>query len=275
MLLKQMKSQMTDDTRFNFGENWREYSHLIGKNEIVGSIERLEKLLEPITVKRKTFLDVGCGSGLHSLAALLLGASKVHAIDLDEACAATTQSVISEQWKGSNYQTQVCDILDKSIQLPMSDIVYSWGVLHHTGNLHQAILNAAKFVNPNGILVLALYGKTRYCKIWKRIKRWYCNADDHKKEKAEKAYIRLFGWYLLLRGKLLSTHIKNYSTNKRGMDFYYDVRDWLGGYPYESISSRELIELLKTERFKCVKKIVKRRSGLFGSGCDEYVFKRI
>jgi SAM-dependent methyltransferase len=260
-------------TRFQFGRNWQQFSSLIGQDKIVGSVQRLEKLLDVSPVKGKSFLDIGCGSGLHSLAALKLGANKVHAMDYDRISVLTTESVLKKYWGGGNYITQVGDILDEAMVLPSSDIVYSWGVLHHTGNMNKAILNATKFVNPGGALVLALYGKTRYCSIWKKIKYWYCNADNFNKKKAERLYIRLLGWYRLLRGKTLKSHIENYS-NKRGMDFYCDVRDWLGGYPYESVGPKELIELLGSKDFKCVKKVVKRRSGLFGSGCDEYVFKR-
>ena len=262
-----------NSARFEFGKNWEQFSSLIGQEKIVGSVERLEKLLDVSPVKGKSFLDIGCGSGLHSLAALRLGANKVHAMDYDRISVLTTESVLHKHWDGDNYSTQVGDILDEAIALPSSDIVYSWGVLHHTGDMSQAILNTTNFVNPGGALVLALYGKTRYCNIWKKIKRWYCNADNFSKKKAEKLYVKLLGWYRLLRGKTLKSHIENYS-NKRGMDFYHDVRDWLGGYPYESIHPKELIELLASKDFQCVKKIVRRRSGLFGSGCDEYIFKR-
>ena len=84
-------------------------------------------------------------------------------------------------------------------------------------------------------------------------------------------YIRLFGFYMLLRGKRLSTHIKNYE-KKRGMNFYHDVRDWVGGYPYESISPAGLRAIVEPLGFTLVRSNVRRRSGLFGSGNDEYVF---
>ena len=112
-------------------------------------------------------------------------------------------------------------------------------VLHHTGQMYEAITRAAALVAPEGHLVIALYGKTRYCGVWTRIKRWYVQADDASKAWAERLYIRLFGAYLLLRGKTLKQHIAKYK-NKRGMDFYHDVRDWIGGYPYESIAPEPL-----------------------------------
>jgi len=91
--------------------------------------------------------------------------------------------------------------------------------------------------------------------------------------RAERIYIRLFGFYLLLRGKRLSKHIAGYK-HKRGMDFLHDVRDWIGGYPYESIAPRELAQLLRPLGFDLIRQNVRKRSGLFGSGNDEYLFRR-
>ena len=153
------------------------------------------------------------------------------------------------------------------------DIVYSWGVLHHTGDMNRAIETAAKRVKPGGLFAVALYGKTRYCEVWKRIKRWYVNASATEQARAERIYIRLFGFYLLLRGKRLSKHIAGYK-HKRGMDFLHDVRDWIGGYPYESIAPRELARLLTPLGFDLIRQNVRKRSGLFGSGNDEYLFRR-
>jgi 2-polyprenyl-6-hydroxyphenyl methylase/3-demethylubiquinone-9 3-methyltransferase len=153
------------------------------------------------------------------------------------------------------------------------DIVYSWGVLHHTGEMNRAIEAAAARVRPGGLFAVALYGKTRYCGVWKRIKRWYVNATPSQQAWAERMYVRLFGFYILLRGQRLSTHIANYK-KKRGMDFYHDVRDWIGGYPYESIAPQELASLLAPQEFGLIKQNVRKRSGLFGSGNDEYLFSK-
>jgi len=146
-------------------------------------------------------------------------------------------------------------------------------VLHHTGDMDRAIQMAADQVRPGGLLALALYGKTPYCGLWTRIKRWYVGASPRVRAAAEHLYVWLFGLYLLLRGRRLRTHIASYS-RKRGMDFYHDVRDWIGGYPYESITPRRLAQLLTPLGFDLVSQNVRRRSGLFGSGNDEYLFKK-
>jgi 2-polyprenyl-6-hydroxyphenyl methylase/3-demethylubiquinone-9 3-methyltransferase len=223
----------------------------------------------------RTFLDIGCGSGLHALAALRLGAAQVAAIDLDPDSVATSRRVLTTLWGRSNWSVEPLSVFDLDARsFGQFDVVYSWGVLHHTGDMRRAIAIAARHTKPGGWLAVALYGKTRYCGIWTRIKRWYVNATPAQRERAERVYVRLFRFYLLLRGKRLSTHIANYHKRKRGMDFYHDVRDWIGGYPYESIAPRELVDLLAPLGFESVKQNVKRRSGLFGSGNDEYLFRR-
>lgn len=262
------------DLRFEFGKNWQSYAEGIDEEKIGEAVRRLQSLAAPLDLAGRTFLDIGCGSGLHSLAALHLGAAKVRALDLDEHSVGTTRAVLGRFCPEGPYSVERKSVFDLDLQGEgLYDVVYSWGVLHHTGAMSRAILNACRLVKPGGTLVLALYGKTRWCGLWTRIKRWYVQADAESKERAERLYVSFFGAYLLLRGKRLSTHIRNYA-QKRGMDFHHDVRDWLGGYPYESIAPQELYALVLPQGFRLLKAKVARRSGLFGSGCDEYVFEK-
>jgi len=260
--------------RFEFGKNWESFSRLIDNEGIQQAEDRLAAFLESRDLSGKTFLDIGCGSGLHSLAALRLGAKEALAVDLDPDSVATTRAVMERFWNKDNVSVRNLSVFDLDRErIGEFDIVYSWGVLHHTGDMNRAVEMAAAHVKPGGFFAVALYGKTRYCAMWKRIKRWYVNATPSQKARAERIYIRLFGFYILLRGKLLSTHIENYK-KKRGMDFYHDVRDWIGGYPYESITPKELVSLLALRGFDLVKQKVRKRSGLFGSGNDEYLFRK-
>lgn len=262
------------EERFEFGANWSSFARLLHAERIASAEERLASMLGSRDLSGRRFLDIGCGSGLHSLAALRLGAREVVAIDLDAESVATTRSVLARFWSGGNASVRELSVFQlEGRPCGEFDIVYSWGVLHHTGDMQRAIRVAAAQTASGGLLALALYGKTRYCAMWKRIKRWYVNATPEQKVKAEDWYVRLFGWYLLLRGKRLSAHIASYD-RKRGMDFRHDVRDWIGGYPYESITPSELLGLLAPEGFEPISQKVRRRSGLFGSGCDEYLLRR-
>src|SRR5437588_6926856 len=89
------------ETHFEFGENWRDYAKTIDRARIESAIQGLKKLF-PDGLTGKTFLDIGCGSGLHSLAALSLGAKRILATDLDENSVSATRSVLSripaERW---------------------------------------------------------------------------------------------------------------------------------------------------------------------------------
>ena len=266
-----MKAQ--DDARFEFGKNWESYSHLIDPTRIESAASRLAQMLSTTSLASKTFLDIGCGSGLHSLAAFALGVERVRAVDFDRHSVDTTIAMLSRFGFIDRTEVGQCSVFDLDPQRDgQFDVVYSWGVLHHTGDMNRALRVAASMVRAGGLFAVALYGKTPYCGVWTRIKRWYVGASPERKAWAERLYVRLFGFYLLLRGKRLSTHIRNYR-NKRGMDFLHDVRDWIGGYPYESIRPQELDALLKPLGFRLVRSTVKRRSGLFGSGCDEYLYR--
>ena len=264
-----------DKDRFEFGKNWESYAQLVDEERVQYAEQRLTSMLGIRDLSGKTFLDIGCGSGVHSLAALRMGARQVLAIDLDPRSVAAARNVLSGFWSGSNATIKNMSVFDLE-QSPQGkfDVVYSWGVLHHTGDMHRAIRIAAEQTAAGGLFAVALYGKTPYCGMWKRIKRWYVNASPEKQARAEEVYVRLFGFYLLLRGKRLADHIAQYHRHKRGMDFRHDVRDWIGGYPYESISPDELCRMLKPLGFELARKNVRRRSGLFGSGNDEYLFKR-
>ncbi len=260
--------------RFEFGKNWESFSRLIDAEAVQKAEDRLTAFLGIRDLSGKTFLDIGCGSGLHSLAALRLGAKNVLAVDLDPDSVATTRAVMERLWERDNVSIRNVSVFDLDRErIGEFDIVYSWGVLHHTGDMNRAIEMAAGHVRPSGLFAVALYGKTRYCGMWKRIKRWYVNATPAQQARAERIYVRLFGFYMLLRGKRLSTHIANYK-KKRGMDFYHDVRDWIGGYPYESIAPKELAAFLTPLGFELIKQNVRKRSGLFGSGNDEYLFRK-
>ena len=263
-----------DHTRFAFGENWKSYAALVDEEHVGEAVRRLDALVGADAIRGRSFLDIGCGSGLHSLAALRLGAARVEAIDLDEQSVDTSRRLLERFWGESGYRVRRLSVFELDPATDgRFDVVYSWGVLHHTGDMHRAIALAGRMVAPGGLLALGLYGKTRYCGAWTRIKRWYASADREQQERAQRIYIRSFGAYLLLRGKRLSRHIEQYH-RKRGMEFRHDVHDWLGGYPYESIRPGELHALLERAGFARVKQIVKRRSGLFGSGCDEYVYRK-
>jgi Methyltransferase domain len=156
------------------------------------------------------------------------------------------------------------------------DIVYSWGVLHHTGDVMEALGKAAALVAPGGHFAFALYRPTRLDRLWVAEKRWYAKARPGPQRLARATYVGLLRTRLALTGRSLKGYVETYKA--RGMDFGHDVHDWLGGYPYQTIGAAEVEALMANQGLEKVREFAVSRSatplGVFGSGCDEYVYRR-
>lgn len=267
------------EQHFAFGKNWASYSALITEEQI----EQAEKAIIALLgskVEGSTFLDIGCGSGLHSLAALRLGAKEVVAIDLDRDSVHTTQHVLQKYAAGRSYRVEELSVFEVDRgTLGQFDIVYSWGVLHHTGSLLKAIEKASSVVRENGHLAIALYRRVWTDWFWSSEKVWYAHATAPAQARARSIYILFYKFGLICTGRSPSAFINNYK-NKRGMDFTHDVHDWMGGWPYEAINPSEVEILITRLGFSLRKfngskgKLFGRDLGIFGSGCDEYLFQR-
>ena len=271
---------MSNDLSFAFGKNWASYATKISDEHIAEATRSLSRLLGGQRLDGQSFLDIGCGSGLHSVAALRLGAHKILAIDVDPDSVATTHSVLERFAYGQNWSVKQKSIFElASNDVGQWDVVYSWGVLHHTGNMRHALRCAANVVAPHGCFIFALYRRTWMDWFWKREKRWYAHASPQAQSRARKLYVAMFKVGLFATGRQFASYVENYRTN-RGMDFDHDVHDWLGGWPYETISNVEVKDFMEElgfvpERiFSREGRILGRDLGLFGSGNDEYVFRR-
>lgn len=263
------------ESHFAFGKNWASYSELISESKIAEAEAWLRRLLGDAIVGKR-FLDIGCGSGLHSLAALRLGASEVIGVDLDPHSVATTRKLLARYAPGRPWKAMEVSVFDlEKSDLGKFDVVYSWGVLHHTGDMYRALRCAADAVAPGGTFAFALYRLTRLCGFWKFEKRHYAHASPRTQKWAQAVFIGLFRVACLFTGRSFRKYLEEYPT-KRGMDFHHDVHDWMGGWPYESISPEQTEVFMAGERFQCVRRFVVGRKtfGLFGSGCDEYVYQR-
>lgn len=264
------------ESHFRFGANWKDYSRLIDDARVAQATADLRRLVGDSLVGR-TFLDIGSGSGLHSAAALALGAS-VTAVDLDPDSVGTTAAVLTRLAPGGAWTAQRRSVFElPAVWSRRFDVVYSWGVLHHTGDMWRAIGEAADAVAPGGRLALALYRETRLCGAWRVEKRWYTNATPAAQARARRVYIRAFRLLQRLQGGDPDRYIREYAAS-RGMDFEHDVHDWMGGYPYESTGPAALRQFLGARGFAEERAFLatdgRVTSGVLGSGCDEFLFRR-
>jgi SAM-dependent methyltransferase len=267
---------MPNHNHFAFGKNWASYSSLVGEREVEEAEKGLLKLVERQKIFGASFIDIGCGSGLHSLAAARLGASRIVAIDYDPDSVNTTKSLLERFQVSISHRVERYDILngDGVSRYGLFDVVYSWGVLHHTGDMWRAIENAAELVKPGGLFVFSLYRKTYMDFFWKQEKPLYSNAPESAQRWIRGLYVMAFRLGLLLRLQSFEEYVARYRS-VRGMDFYHDVHDWLGGYPYETATSWQVARKLAELGFDLVTEITRPTSlGLLGAGCDEYVYAR-
>lgn len=259
-----------------FGKNWKQF---LDENYSAARLLEAEKSLKSLFGENgltgKTFLDIGCGSGLFSLAAWRLGAAQITSIDVDRDSVECCRQLANQADKKDSREWNIVhgSILDQAFinGLPKCDVVYSWGVLHHTGNMYQAIENAGKLVSPGGMFMIGIYnwqGGRQGTVVWQKLKKWYCAAPRWQSRLWEWSYIAWKVLYMVLVLRNPITHIQDYQQN-RGMSWFRDVSDWLGGYPYEAATPEEILDFGRNRfGFELIKQKINCALGI-----SEFVFK--
>jgi 2-polyprenyl-3-methyl-5-hydroxy-6-metoxy-1,4-benzoquinol methylase len=261
--------------RFEFGKNWARFLESLTEDRIARAEESLVRMLGPDAFAGHSFLDIGSGSGLFSLAARRLGA-RVYSIDFDPqsvACALELRRRYfpeDRQWK-----TEEGSALDPACleSLGHFDVVYSWGVLHHTGAMWKALENAAIPVASGGLLFVSIYNDNGSAsRRWTTIKRLYCRLPRGLKFVMALATLVLVWWRRTLKDLLLFRPGRSWREYKleRGMSPWRDVVDWVGGYPFEFAKPEEVFDFYRTRGFTLER--LKTNPGSYG--CNEFVFRR-
>ena len=107
------KQDQRPDLVFEFGENWQQFiDKYLDDASFTEAISSLEKFCGKDALKDKSFLDIGCGSGLFSLAALKLGASSITSIDVDPNSVACTEKLKEKFGNPANWEVKQNSILD-------------------------------------------------------------------------------------------------------------------------------------------------------------------
>lgn len=226
---------------FSFGQNWQRFLGELHPKAIGAMAGYFERWL-PEPIAGRTFLDIGSGSGLSSLIAWQLGA-RVTSFDVDPRSVAATTKLRDQAGGPEEWGVLQGSVLDQAFLggLGTFEVVLSWGVLHHTGSLWQAVRNAADRVAPNGWLWLALYRKGRRSPASLRLKLRYNRTPDALKPAFRAVYVAPKLAHMAIRRDF--SKIRRYH-EERGMSFWRDVEDWLGGLPYEVAAPGEVHDLL-------------------------------
>jgi 2-polyprenyl-3-methyl-5-hydroxy-6-metoxy-1,4-benzoquinol methylase len=264
---------------FSFGQNWKAFlDEALDSDRIQQATIGTRELLRLESLAGLTFADVGCGSGLFSYVAHSLGAERIVSFDLDPISVECCRQIRATVGDPINWKVQQGSVLDQQFleKLGTFDVVYSWGVLHHTGNMWQAVRNAATLVRPEGKFALAIYNRLEYNTLqrwrgshkWLRIKKLYNSSGNSIRRVMELSLAAKDVAAMLVRLRNPVTEVNAYRNN-RGMSWWHDIRDWLGGYPYEFASAGEVFTFCHDELGMTLLRLQSTSS----IGCHEFLFQ--
>lgn len=263
--------------RFGFGDNWRRFIEGLDDESIAEAQTALRGMLEVEDLNGLSFLDVGSGSGLFSLAAYRLGA-RVHSFDLDLQSVACTRELrhrYAPDADSRSWSIEAGSALDEAYirGLGEFDVVYSWGVLHHTGDMQRGLELVTMPVASGGRLFISIYNdQGRRSRAWRVVKRIYNQLPGTLRipyvvalmgpREVAGALIRV------LRGQPMEVVRRwtHYNRRARGMSRWHDMVDWVGGYPFEVARPDFVFDFFKQRGFLLQRLVVRE------SGCNEYVF---
>jgi 2-polyprenyl-3-methyl-5-hydroxy-6-metoxy-1,4-benzoquinol methylase len=263
------QEEVKKGVRFEFGKNWKSFIDTVEEKELMRAAEDIKNWLGRDSFSGKRILDIGSGSGIHSYAFYLMDAGELISFDYDEDSVEATRRMWNKAGEPRNWKVESGSVLDAQYidALGGFDVVYSWGVLHHTGSMWEAIGNAASLVAPGGLFWIAIYQKGPHYEKDLELKRRYNRASAFGKR------LMTWKWIGKLMLRRLMTGKNPFSWNQkmiRGMNVYHDIIDWLGGLPYEVANLEEISEFCSGRGLELVK-----HDPLPEGGCSSYLFKRI
>jgi 2-polyprenyl-3-methyl-5-hydroxy-6-metoxy-1,4-benzoquinol methylase len=270
-------ADVTGTERFEFGENWQRFLSVLDDSRIDEAERSLEQMLGSGALAGRSFIDVGSGSGLFSLAAMRLGARRVHSLDIDPRSVACTAELKRRYFPSAEHWTvERASVLDERHldELGEWDVVYSWGVLHHTGDMWAAMASVDRLVSDGGRLFVALYNDQGLkSRVWRTVKRTY-NLLPRALRPAFIVIVMgpreaLAAGVEVARLRPIA-YLRRWTDYKRsrGMSRWHDLVDWVGGYPFEVAAPDDVFRFYRDRGFRLLELVTRT------SGCNEYVFMR-
>jgi 2-polyprenyl-6-hydroxyphenyl methylase/3-demethylubiquinone-9 3-methyltransferase len=265
---KNHQAEIADGERFEFGANWKRFLNALNEERIALAEKSLRDMLGIRDFAGKTFLDIGSGSGLSSLAARRLGAT-VHSIDYDPQSVACTRELKKRYFpKNGKWRVEEASALNQEYlsKLGLYDVVYSWGVLHHTGAMWKALGNIGPLVTDGGLLFVSIYNDQGWIsRYWRVVKRCYANNALLRWPMLMMHLPYLFALRFFVRA------VTGRLALERGMSLWYDMVDWVGGYPFEVARPEEIFQFYRDRGFN----LVKFKTCAGRHGCNEFVFAKV
>lgn len=261
-------------SRFAFGENWERYVLVADDEALRGAEDGLRRFLHDDAFAGRVFIDAGCGSGLHSLAALRLGCARAVAFDADPRSVEAARRLRAKLAVSGEWSVRLADLLEPP---PLrGDIVYCWGVVHHTGRMWDAIAAAAAMVAPDGRLLLAVYNHAPTSAFWWRVKKLYVERPLFRP-----GLIALHSLLIVAAAAARGRRVAR--RRERGMRFGTDLVDWLGGFPYEYACFDDVARFVEGLGLRLEREVTRLPCGrgarsvlprTANTGLNEFVFRR-
>ncbi len=263
--------------RFEFGQNWTRFLATVNDARVLRAEASLKAMLGLDTLAGLTFLDIGCGSGLFSLAARRLGADRTF-VRLRSAVGSLqpqAEGALPSRRRRLAHRVGI----GPRCRLSRKPSPFRHRLLLGCPSPHRCHVAGARACAAsraaNGKLFIAIYNDMGSQSIrWRQLKRLYAKlpaAVQPLYACAVSAPEEAKGFLRAVPSGRPQDYVATWTKyeRNRGMSRWRDIIDWVGGYPYEFAKPDAICSFFIDRGFALDKMCI---GG--GLGCSEYVFSR-